>query len=118
VALRFPQTPEVLVERVDIPRHLRPGECLRPYGQSPEATSPLRTCEGVPESFLVERATSALKSATKRLHRANQHSDGTFVTYEVEIIPQQDTRAGRINGAAQATATLRWELVCARGRPL
>jgi len=64
---------------------------LRPYGnlRSNVATSTKGEC-CTRIKCLVESATSPSRSATTPSPRPNQNAEGTFVTYEVEIIPQQE----------------------------
>lgn len=107
VPLRNAEKPEVLVERVVIPRQLKTGE---PFDLTANFRSNVATTAKVKvyqNQFMVEQRDITLKPGDNSFTAANQHADGTFVTYEVEVVPAQDTTLE--NNRAQATATLRGE---------
>ncbi len=105
VPLRSAETPEVLVERVEMPRQLKAGE---PFDLTARIRSNVATntkAKLYQNQFLVEQRDLVLKPGANSFTVPNLRADGTFATYEVEIVPAQDTAIE--NNRAQATATLR-----------
>jgi uncharacterized membrane protein len=105
VPLRNAALPEVLVERVDVPRRLKVGE---PFDLHANLRSNVETTAKVKlyqNQFLIEQRDVELKPGDNPFRAANLKADGNFITYEVEVIPAQDTQLE--NNRAQATASLR-----------
>ncbi len=105
VPLRNAATPEVLVERVDIPRRLKTGE---PFDLSANIRSNVETAAKVKlyqNQFLLEQRDVTLKPGDNAFRAPNLHADGNFISYEVEVVPAQDTSVE--NNRMQATASLR-----------
>ncbi|MEQ1861822.1 MAG: VWA domain-containing protein [Chthoniobacteraceae bacterium] len=105
VPLRNADAPEVLVERVEVPPQLKAGE---PFDLSATVRSSVATtakAKFYQNQFLIEQRDVSLNPGANLLTAANLRADGTFVTYEVEVIPAADTLVE--NNRAQATASLR-----------
>ena len=105
VPLHNAAAPEVLVERVEIPRRLKSGE---PFDLSASIRSNVETAAKVKlyqNQFLIEQRDVVLKPGANEFRVPNLHADGNFISYEVEIVPGQDTSLE--NNRAQATASLR-----------
>ena len=105
VPLRNASAPEVLVERVDIPRRLKTGE---PFDLSANIRSNVETTAKVKlyqNQFLIEQRDVTLKPGDNEFRAPNLHADGNFISYEVEVLPVSDTSVE--NNRAQATASLR-----------
>jgi uncharacterized membrane protein len=105
VPLHNPERPEVLVERVDVPRQLKIGE---PFDLTANIHSNVNTTAKLKlyqNQFLFEQRDLTLKKGDNTFTAPNLRADGSFVTYEVEIVPAQDTALE--NNRAQATASLR-----------
>jgi uncharacterized membrane protein len=105
VPLRNPDHPEVLVERVEVPRQLKTGE---PFDLTANIHSNVDTTAKVKlyqNQFLMEQRELTLKPGGNAFSAPNLRADGNFVTYEVEVVPAQDTALE--NNRAQATASLR-----------
>lgn len=105
VPLRNPDRPEVLVERVDVPRQLKTGE---PFDLTANIHSNVATTAKVKlyqNQFLLDQRDVTLKQGDNSFSTPNLRADGNFVTYEVEVVPAQDTALE--NNRAQATASLR-----------
>ncbi|MDQ3624571.1 MAG: VWA domain-containing protein, partial [Verrucomicrobiota bacterium] len=123
VPLRNPAAPEVLVERVNVPARLKTGE---PFDLVATIRSSVETSAQVKlyqNQFLLEERAMTLKPGSNDFRAPNLNAEGTFVSYEVEVVPALDTALE--NNRAQATATLRGQpriLVVdgdeARARPL
>jgi uncharacterized membrane protein len=108
VPLRNAAAPEVLVERVEIPRRLKQGE---PFDLTALLRSNVETKARVKlyqNQFLLESRDLALRPGANEFKAANLKADGSFIAYEVEVVPEQDTAPE--NNRGQATASL-------RGRP-
>ncbi|MDB6154900.1 MAG: von Willebrand factor type domain protein [Chthoniobacteraceae bacterium] len=109
VPLRNPFTPEVLVEKVEVPRRLKNGE---PFDLSASIQSNLETTVKVKvyqNQFLLEEISLALKKGNNLFKKANLKADGKFISYEVEIVPEPGADTLSENNRAQATAALRGE---------
>jgi Ca-activated chloride channel homolog len=105
VPLRNPERPEVLVERVDVPRQLKTGE---PFDLTASIRSNVATTAKLKlyqNQFLLEQRDLDLKKGDTPFTAPNLRAEGNFATYEVEIVPAQDTALE--NNRAQATASLR-----------
>ena len=105
VPLRNAAAPEVLVERVEIPRRLKTGE---PFDLTANIRSNVATAAKVKlyqNQFLIEQRDVTLKPGANDFRAPNLHADGSFISYEVEVAAAQDTSAE--NNRAQATASLR-----------
>ena len=105
VALRNESAPEVLVERVDVPRRLKEGE---PFDLVAHLHSNVETPAKVKlyqNQFLIETREVALKAGGNEFRAANLRAEGSFISYEIEVIPERDTAVE--NNRAQATASLR-----------
>lgn len=105
VPLRNPETPEVLVERVEMPRQLKTGEPFDLTAHIRASTATTAKVKLYQNQFMVEQRDVSLKAGANEFVATNLHADGTFVTYEVEVVPAQDTVLE--NNRAQATASLR-----------
>jgi uncharacterized membrane protein len=107
VPLHNESTPEVLVEKVDVPRRLKSGE---PFDLTAHIRSNVVTTAKVKlyqNQFLIEQRDMDLKPGDNEFRAPNLTPDGNFITYEVEVLPAQDTVAE--NNRASATASLRGE---------
>ena len=107
VPLRNPPRPEVLVEKVEVPRRLKTGES---FDLNATVRSNIATRAKVKlyhNRFLVEQREIELQAGSNPFHAANLNAAGTFATYEVEIIPEEDTALE--NNRGQATISLRGE---------
>ena len=123
VPLRGASTPEVLVERVQVPPRLKQGE---PFDLTAQIRSNVATPARVKlyqNQFLIETRQVALKEGGNEFRAPNLVPEGSFLTYEVEVLPEQDTAVE--NNRGQATASLRGqprvllvEADEARARPL
>ncbi len=105
VPLRNAAAPEVLVERVNIPRRLKVGE---PFDLQANIRSNVETTAKAKlyqNQFLIEQRDVTLKPGDNAFAAPNLTADGNFITYELEVIPAQDTLLE--NNRAQATASLR-----------
>ena len=105
VPLHNAAAPEVLVESVEIPRRLKNGE---PFDLSATIRSNVQTPAKVKlyqNQFLIEQRDIVLKPGANNFRVPNLHADGNFISYEVEVVPEQDTSLE--NNRAQATASLR-----------
>jgi uncharacterized membrane protein len=105
VALRNPESPEVLVERVEMPSRLKTGEAFDLTARIRSNVDTTAKAKIYQNQFLVEQRDLTLKPGVNSFTASNLRAEGTFVTYEVEIVPAQDTVLE--NNRAQATATLR-----------
>jgi len=107
VPLHNASTPEVLVEKVEVPRRLKSGE---PLDLSAHIRSNVATTAKVKlyqNQFLLEQREMDLKPGDNEFRAPNLTPDGSFITYEVEVLPALDTVAE--NNRASATASLRGE---------
>ena len=105
VPLHNTAAPEVLVERVEIPRRLKTGE---PFDLTATIRSNVETAAKVKlyqNQFLIEQRDITLKPGSNEFRAPNLHADGSFISYEVEVVPVEDTSVE--NNRAQATASLR-----------
>ncbi len=105
VPLRNPQKPEVLVERVEIPRRLKQGE---PFDLTANIRSNVETKAKVrlyQSQFLVAEKTMTLKVGDNEFRAPNLQPDGNFVPFDVEVLPDADTAPE--NNRASAIASLR-----------
>jgi uncharacterized membrane protein len=107
VPLRNESAPEVLVERVEVPRRLKSGE---PFDLTARIRSNVATkakAKLYQNQFLLEQRDLELKAGDNEFRAPNLHADGSFISYELEVIPALDTIAE--NNRASATASLRGE---------
>jgi uncharacterized membrane protein len=107
VPLHNAQAPEVLVEKVEVPRRLQTGE---PFDLSARIRSNVATTAKVKlyqNQFLIEQRDLTLAPGVTDFRVPNLRPEGTFVSYEVEVVPAQDTSVE--NNRATATASLRGE---------
>ena len=105
VPMRNAATPEALVERVEIPHRLKQGE---PFDLLAHIRSNVETPAKVKlyqNQFLLDQRTLTLKPGDNEFRAPNLRADGTFISYEVEILPDQDTALENNRGIA--TASLR-----------
>ncbi len=105
VPLRNAAAPEVLVEKVEVPRRLKTGE---PFDLVAHIRSNVETSAKVKlyqNQFLLETREVALKRGDNEFRAPNLKADGSFISYEVEVAAVLDTSAD--NNRAQATASLR-----------
>ncbi len=107
VPLHNESTPEVLVEKVEVPRQLKAGE---PFDLVARIRSNVVTTAKVKlyqNQFLLGERDIEIKKGAQDLPWPNLKADGSFISYELEIIPALDTVAE--NNRASATASLRGE---------
>ncbi len=107
IALRNESAPEVLVEKVEVPRRLKSGE---PFDLSARIRSNVATTAKAKlyqNQFLIEQRDLELKPGENEFRAPNLKADGSFISYELEIVPALDTVAE--NNRASATASLRGE---------
>jgi uncharacterized membrane protein len=105
VPLRNETRPEVLVERVEMPRRLKTGEV---FDLTAKIRSNLATTAQVKlyqNQFLIETRDVELKAGVNDFRVPNLHAEGTFVSYEVEVAAVSDTSVE--NNRAVATASIR-----------
>jgi uncharacterized membrane protein len=105
VPLRNASAPEVLVEKVELPRRLKESE---PFDLTARIRSNVATHAKVKvyeAGFLVEEREVELKPGGNDFRAANLHTDKAFVSYEVEVAAASDTSIE--NNRATATASLR-----------
>jgi uncharacterized membrane protein len=105
VALRNPPKPEVLVERVEVPARLAQGE---PFDLVANLRSNVATKAKVrlyQSQFLVAERELELKPGDNPFRAPGMRPEGSFVPYEVEVVPEQDTSIE--NNRATAVASLR-----------
>ncbi|MEA3207728.1 MAG: hypothetical protein QOE70_785 [Chthoniobacter sp.] len=105
VPLHNTSAPEVLVERVDIARRLKQGE---PFDLVAHVHSNIETSAKVKlyqNQFLLEQRDLKLKPGDNEFRAPNLRAEGTFISYEVEVVPEQDTALENNRGVA--TASLR-----------
>lgn len=105
VPLHNASAPEVLVERVEIPRRLKQGE---PFDLLAHVHSNVATTAKVKlyqNQFLLEQRDLALKPGDNEFRAPNLRAEGNFISYEVEVIPGEDTALENNRGVA--TASLR-----------
>ncbi len=107
VPLRNESAPEVLVEKVEVPRRLKSGE---PFDLTARIRSTVATTAKAKlyqNQFLIEQRDLELKAGENEYRAPNLKADGSFISYELEIIPALDTVVE--NNRASATASLRGE---------
>ena len=107
VPLHNESAPEVLVEKVEVPRRLKAGE---PFDLTANVRSNVATTAKVKlyqNQFLIEQRDTDLKPGDNEFRAPNLTPDGNFITYEVEVLPVLDTVAE--NNRASATVSLRGE---------
>ena len=105
VPLHNTAAPEVLVEKVDVPRRLKQGE---PFDLNAHIRSNVATTAKVKlyqNQFLIEQRDITLHPGDNEFRAPNLKADGNFISYEVEVVPALDTIAE--NNRAAATASLR-----------
>ena len=107
VPLTNPHRPEVLMEKVDVPRRLKTGE---PFDLTVRIRSNIETKATVKlyqNQFLINQAGIALKTGLNETTFRSLKAEGNFISYEAEVVPALDTTIE--NNRAQATASLRGE---------
>jgi Ca-activated chloride channel homolog len=105
VPLKNPARPEVLVERVNVPQRLNQGE---PFELSANIRSNVATKAKVrlyQSQFVVSEREIELKPGDNDFRAPGLRPDGSFVPFEVEVVPEQDTSVE--NNRASAVASLR-----------
>ena len=105
VPLQNAATPEVLVEKVDVPRRMKQGE---PFDLTAHIRSNVATAAKVKlyqNQFLIEQREVSLKPGDNEFRAPDLKADGNFISYEVEVVPASDTATE--NNRAAATASLR-----------
>jgi uncharacterized membrane protein len=103
VPLRNPFLPEVLVERVSIPEHLKEGEAfdLAANIRSTVATGcKVRLYQS--QLLLAEREI-ALKPGDNSFRQPGLRPDGSFVQFDLELLPADDTLIENNRGSAVAS---------------
>ena len=123
VPLFNPPAPEVLVEKVEIPRRLKTGEPFDLIAKIRSNTATSAKIKLYQNQFLISEEDRQLQVGANEFRAPNLEAEGSFATYEVEVVPAADTALE--NNRAQATASLRGEprvLIVdrdeARARPL
>lgn len=107
VPLHNPPAPEVLVERVEVPRRLKSGEPFDLVAQIRSSTPGKAKVKLYQNQFLLKEEEIELKTGANEYRTPNLQVEGTFVTFEVEVEAAQDTQVN--NNRAAATATLQGE---------
>ena len=105
VPLRNAATPEVLVERVEVPARLKQGE---PFDLTANVRSNVATKAKVrlyQSQFLAAEREMELKPGDNLFRAPSLRPEGSFVQYEVEVVPEKDTSLE--NNRAIAVASLR-----------
>ncbi len=105
VPLRNAVRPEVLVERVVVPQRLKQGE---PFDLTANLRSNVATKTKVrlyQSQFLIAERDMELHPGDNAFVAPSLHPEGSFVPFDVEIIPEQDTSIE--NNRATAVASLR-----------
>ena len=103
VPLQNASAPEVLVERVEIPRRLKQGESfdLRAHLRSNvETTAKVKLYQN---QFLLEQRDVTLKKGDNEFLAENLRAEGNFISYEIEVIPATDTALENNRGTATAS---------------
>jgi uncharacterized membrane protein len=91
VPLRNPAKPEVLIESITIPGNLREGE---PFTLSANIKSNVDTSANVrvyQSKFLVADRTIQIKPGDNDFQVPSPHPEGSFVPYDLEVVPDKDT---------------------------
>ncbi len=105
VPLRNAVQPEVLVERVEVPARLKEGEAFD-LTANIRSSIPTTTKVRVYQSqFLVAEREIPVKPGDNPFREAGLHPEGSFVQYDVEIVPAEDTLLE--NNRASAVASMR-----------
>lgn len=107
VPLHNESTPEVLVEKVEVPRRLKSGEPFDLVAHIRSNVATKAKAKLYQNQFLLEQRDLDLKEGENEFRAPNLKADGSFISYEVEIIPTVDTLTE--NNRAAATASLRGE---------
>jgi Ca-activated chloride channel family protein len=103
--LRNPAKPEALVERIEVPARLKQGE---PFDLTATLRSNIATHAKVrlyQSQFLVAEKEIDLKPGEQTFRAPDLRPEGSFVPYELELIPDQDTLLE--NNRAKTVASLR-----------
>ncbi len=103
VPMKNAELPEVLVERVEIPRRLKQGE---PFDLVANIRSSVVTNTKVrlyQSQFLVAERELELKPGDNEFRVPGLTPDGNFVPFEVEVIPDKDTVPENNRGSAVAS---------------
>src|SRR5262249_37711721 len=93
VPLHNESAPEVLVEKLDVPRRLQSGE---PYDLKATIRSNVATtakAKPYQQQFLIEQRDIEIKPGVNEFRAPNLKAEGSFISYELEIIPALDTVA-------------------------
>jgi len=107
VPLRNESAPEVLVEKVEVPRRLKSGEPFDLTARIRSNAATTAKAKLYQNQFLIEQRDLELKPGENEFRAPNLKADGSFISYELEIVPVLDTVAE--NNRASATASLRGE---------
>jgi uncharacterized membrane protein len=105
VPLRNPQAPEVLVEHLEVPRQLKTGEAFDLRAQLRSSVATTAKVKLYQNQFLIDQREITIQPGRNSFTAPNLHAEGSFVTYELEVIPAVDTALE--NNRAQATVSLR-----------
>ncbi len=105
VPLHNESTPEVLIEKVDVPRRLKQGEPFDLTARIRSNTTTTAKVKLYQNQFLIEQRDVSLKPGDNEFRAPNLKADGNFISYEVEVVPALDTVTD--NNRAAATASLR-----------
>ncbi len=105
VPLRNPHQPEVLVDRVDVPSRLREGEPFDLVASIRSNVATKATARVYQSQFLVAERQLDLKPGDNELRVPSLKPEGSFVPFDIEVIPAQDTSLE--NNRATAVASMR-----------
>lgn len=124
VPLHNQSSPEVLVERVEVPRRLKEGEPFNLVAHVRSNVETNATVKLYQNQFLLQSLENqALKPGNNPITVENLRADGNFISYEVEVLPKQDTALENNKGIATASMrgqpkVLLVESESSRGQPL
>lgn len=97
--------PEVLVESVTVPRRLKLGEPLDLSAKIRSTTASPAVVKLYQNGFLIQQRELSLQAGVNEFRAPGLQAEGSFVSYEVEVVAQADTAVE--NNRATATVSLR-----------
>ncbi len=107
VPLHNESAPEVLVEKVEVPRRLKAGEPFDLTARIRSNVATMAKAKLYQGQFLIKETDLDLKPGENPYVAPNLKADGSFISYELEIVPVLDTVTE--NNRATATVSLRGE---------
>ncbi len=116
-AVRNPSVPEVLIERLEIPPGLRPGEPFTLGVRVRSNTDTTVTLRLYANRFLVGSQETRLRPGMSRVDFPKLEAQRALTTYDAEIIPARDTVAGNNRGTTTAGAQQARRLLVADPEP-